>query len=73
MLISEKECIRGFSFARLSQSWGFKSSESRLIRNVRLPSDESLLQIRVKNTKHQGNGVINHQQQSYVLLDDNTL
>jgi len=42
--MSEKESISGFSFAKLSHSSGFNVSEPRLTKNVRLPSDESLLQ-----------------------------
>lgn len=48
MLISEKECIVGFLFARLSHPSGFNLTESRLSRKLRLPSDESLLKYRKK-------------------------
>jgi len=58
MLISEKECKMGFSFARFSHPSGFNSLESRLSRKVRLPSDESLLNTQkeeVKTTNHSRN------------------
>lgn len=53
ILVSDEESILGFSFAKLSHPSGFDPSESRLTKNVRLPSDESLI-YQGKNTNIMG-------------------
>lgn len=67
--MSEEESISGFSSTNLSHPSGFIESESRLMNNVRLPSDESLLQKKkTKRKEKRKKEEVNHGKCRYILI-----